>query len=361
MKTPSPVVLAIAMLAGAAPAAAYIESLYPLGQFIAESDVIAEGVVEKVDAKRSLCTVRITKSIKGRCHYEVLRLNIGPGQEWHPEAVMAQLVPGAPAVIFYNAERRAEIYMNRYFLQLYGDPTQPAEKAWWTFTHIEVHCNRTFNGTTEELSKLLSDIEAGKTKPPPADPRVPVITREAFRALPAWGQSVDPGKLPAPFVRRDPLHAPKSRAPENPPGLEKGLAFQYFEGTWEGLPDFDAIKPAASGVAEQFDLSRRKRDAQYGLRFSGFIEIPREGSYRFTTRSDDGSKLLIGKEEVVVNDGVHLARESAGEIVLKAGKHAITLLFFQKSGEATLEVLWEGPDLPKQKVPAAALSHHPAP
>jgi len=79
MKTRSSVLLAAAVLAGTVPAAAYIETLYPLQQFIAESEVIAEGVVEKVDAKRSLCTVRITKSIKGKCHYELVRLNIGAG------------------------------------------------------------------------------------------------------------------------------------------------------------------------------------------------------------------------------------------------------------------------------------------
>jgi hypothetical protein len=361
VKTLSPLVLTFSILAGAFPAAAYIEALYPLQQFISESDVIAEGVIEKVDAKRSLCTVRITKSIKGRCHYELVRLNIGPGQEWHPEAVMAKLVPGAPAVMFYNAERRAEIYVNRFFLQLSGDPTQAPERAWWTFTHIEIYCNRTFNGPVEELAMLLGDIEAGKAKPPPADPRVPVITKDAFRALPAWGQPVDPQKLPPPFVRREPLRAPKSRDPENPTGLERGLAFQYFEGSWEMLPDFDSLKPAASGVAEQFDLSKRKREAQYGLRFTGFVEIPREGTYRFTTRSLDGSKLLIGKDPVVVNDGVHAPREGSGEIVLKAGKHAITLLFFQKGDDAALDVFWEGPDLPKQRVPAAALSHPPAP
>ncbi len=350
MKTPSALVLALAILAGPFPAAAYIEALYPLQQFIAESDVIAEGVVEKVDAKRSLCTVRITKSIKGRCHYELLRLNIGAGQEWHPEAVMPQLVPGAPAVIFYNAERRAEIYVNRFFLQLSGDATQAPEKAWWTFTHIEVHCNRTFNGPVDELARMLCDIEAGKAKAPPADPRVPPITKETFRALPVWGQPVDPQKLPAPFVRHDPVRAPKARDPENPSGLEKGLFFQYFEGNWERLPDFDTLQPAASGVVGLVDLSQRKRDAQFGIRFRGFIEIPREGSYRFTLKSVDGSALLIGKDEVAAND-------RAGEILLKAGKHALTVLYFQKSGQPALDVLWEGPDLPKQKVPAAALSH----
>lgn len=359
---PFAVVAAAVLLAGIAPPGeAYIDALYPLQQFIDESEVIAEGVVEKTDAKKGVCFVRVTKSIKGKCSYDLVRLNLGVGQEWHPEVVLPHMVVGAPTVIFYNAERRAEIYVNRFFLQLSGDAGQPPDKAWWSFTHVEVHCTRTFNGTTEELSKILVDVQAGKAKPPPADPKAPAITKESLQALPVWGKPVDPDKLPAPFVRRDPTKPRKSRAPENPQGVEKGLAFQYFEGTWDTLPDFDALKPAARGVSEQFDLSKRKRDDQYGLRFSGFIDIPREGAWRFHTRSDDGSRLRIGNEEVVTNDGIHAPKEESGEITLKAGRHAITVLYFQNGGPAILDVLWEGPDLPKQKVPAAALTHTPAP
>lgn len=354
--------MAAALLGGlASEGTAYIDTLYPLQQFISESEIIAEGVIEKTDAKKGVSFVRVTRSIKGKCPYDLLRLNVGVGQEWHPEVVLPHLVVGAPAVIFTNADRRAEIYVNRFFLQVHGDAGQPPDKAWWSFTHIEIHCSRTFNGTVEELSKILVDVQAGKIKPPPADPKAPPITRDAVKSLPVWGQAVDPEKLPAPFVRRDPTRPRKSRDPENPQGLEKGLAFQYFEGTWDTLPDFAALKAAASGVSDQFDLSTRRRNEQYALRFTGFIDIPREGAYVFHTRSDDGTRLRIGNEEVVTNDGVHGEKEASGEIALKAGRHAITLLYFQNSGPSLLEVWWEGPDLPKQKVPAAALTHIPAP
>ncbi|RDJ94236.1 hypothetical protein B4Q13_16005, partial [Lacticaseibacillus rhamnosus] len=56
-------------------------------------------------------------------------------------------------------------------------------------------------------------------------------------------------------------------------------------------------------------------------------------------------------------DGVHAAQAVSGERALKAGKHAITILYFQKGESAVLEAFWEGPDLPKQKIPGAALHH----
>jgi hypothetical protein len=63
----------------------------------------------------------------------------------------------------------------------------------------------------------------------------------------------------------------------------------------------------------------------------------------------------------VSNDGCHAPQEASGETALKAGKHPFILVYFQNGGGATLELQWEGPDLPKQKVPAAALSHLSAP
>ena len=347
------------LFALATPAGAYIEALYPLAQFISESEVIAEGTIEKVDSKTKTAIVKVTKSLKGKCTYEQVRMNIGSGAEWFPEATMRHLVVGAPAVVFYNAERRAEIYVNRFFLQFYGDASAPPDKAWWTYTHIEIRCNRTFNGTAEELSETVQKVLAGKIKAPAADPKVPVITKDAVMKLPVWGEPVNLEKLPPAFSKRDPTKAPKPRDPENPAGAVKGLSYEYFEGSWNELPDFDAIKPVEKGTAEQFGLEKRKKDDQFGLRFRGFIEVPKDGVYTFFTVSDDGSKLFIGKDEVVSNDGLHGAQEMPGEIALKAGKHAITVVFFENSGDQLLDIPWEGPELPKQKLPAGVLYRSP--
>src|SRR5437764_11739346 len=105
--------LAAAILfAGIGTASAYIESLYPLAQFLSESEGIAEGTIEKVDVKNKTCFVRISRSLKGKCRYEIVRMNIGSGQEWHPDVVMKHLIVGAPALMFYT-QGRAEIYVNR--------------------------------------------------------------------------------------------------------------------------------------------------------------------------------------------------------------------------------------------------------
>ncbi|HXG62234.1 MAG TPA: hypothetical protein VNO22_12705, partial [Planctomycetota bacterium] len=54
--------LVVAALAAPAAAHAYIEALYPLQQFMNESQVIAEGVLESADPKTKTAQVKILRS-----------------------------------------------------------------------------------------------------------------------------------------------------------------------------------------------------------------------------------------------------------------------------------------------------------
>jgi hypothetical protein len=335
---------------------AYVEAVYPLQQVLNESEVIAEGVIEKVDVQNHTAFLKVTRSLKGQCAYAIIRMNFSGGQAFHPDAIKKHLVVGAPALIFYNAGRQAEVYLNRFFFQLYGDAGAAPEKAWWTFTHIEIRMNRTFVGPVPELSDLVGKILAGKAKPPAPDGKIPPMDAATLKALPAPLEAVaDEAALPLPFARHVAKAAAKVRDPENPPSTSPGLAYDYFEGQWTSLPDFKTLKPVKSGTTAEFSNVHRGRETHFGFRFSGYIDVPREGVYTFRTLSNDGSKLLIGGQEVVSNDHHHGAVEQAGEIALKPGKHAIALTYFQEGGATVLEVYWEGPELPRQKIPPAAL------
>ncbi|HYE98846.1 MAG TPA: PA14 domain-containing protein, partial [Planctomycetota bacterium] len=340
-----------AVILAVRPGSAYVEAIYPLQQVLNESEVVAEGVIEKVDRQNHTAVMRVDKSLKGKCHYSHIRMNFGGGQAWHPEAIRKHLVVGAPAIIFYNAGRQSQTYLNRFFFQLYGDPNAAPDKAWWNFTHIEIRMNRTFNGSVPELSDLVQKILAGKSKAPPPDAKVPPMDPAAMKALPAPGEAVDESKLPAAFVKREakigtprPADAPAKTAP--------GLKAEYYEGQWTALPDFNALKPAKTATAAVIDNTLRSRELHFGLRFTGYVQVAKDGVYTFYTISNDGSKLFIGSTEVVNNDHHHGAIEQSGEINLKAGLHALTVVYFQEGGNTVLDVQWEGPDLPKQKIPA---------
>ncbi len=179
---------------------AYIEALYPLKNVIKESSVIVEGVVEKVDAARKTGIIKVTRTLKGKCTYTHIRMNIGVGQMWHPEVILPHLVEGAPAMVFYNHEHKAIGFTNRFFFQLYGDPRRAPARAWWTFTHIEIYMNRTFDGSTEDLTRLMRDILTGRAKPPAADEKKKPFTKEQLVAMtkskPSGEVPVEPGREP---------------------------------------------------------------------------------------------------------------------------------------------------------------------
>lgn len=144
------------------------------------------------------------------------------------------------------------------------------------------------------------------------------------------------------------------RDPENPANAVAGLDYGYYEGNWSTLPNFDNLTPVKIGTVGGTDLSVRNRNDQFGVRFKGYVNIPADGTYTFYTASDDGSKLYIGATEVVSNDGLHGLIEKSGTIGLKAGKHALSVLFFEGGGGESLSVSYSGPGLGKQAIPAPA-------
>lgn len=93
----------------------------------------------------------------------------------------------------------------------------------------------------------------------------------------------------------------------------------------------------------------------FGLVYRGTLRVPRNGTYLFFTKSDDGSRLYIGSRLVVDNDGRHGVTQKRGRIRLRAGSHPIAVTYFDSGGNEHLEVLWQGPGIPRQKIPDEAL------
>ncbi len=137
-----------------------------------------------------------------------------------------------------------------------------------------------------------------------------------------------------------------------------GVQYEYFEVNFNGEPEnWDALKSANSGTTETFSLQNRKRNNNFGFRYTGLIEVPAAGKYEFLTSSDDGSRLYIGKDLVVDNGGDHGVQEKTGSIELTAGRHPITLTYYNGGGGMEFRVMWKGPGFNQRLIPASALSH----
>jgi mono/diheme cytochrome c family protein len=131
------------------------------------------------------------------------------------------------------------------------------------------------------------------------------------------------------------------------------LAYRYYEGDWDNLPDFDAIKPVSTGMSEGFDVEVAGRHKNYALRFEGAIEVDRAGGYNFHLSSDDGSKLWVDDRLVVDNDGIHPNSHKTGRTRLTRGRHKVVVGFFQGGGEEELDVEIEGMGLSRRPLASA--------
>jgi len=167
-----------------------------------------------------------------------------------------------------------------------------------------------------------------------------------------------PGLTPSPEARTTcrigPL--PAMTASDAAPGL----CAAYYPGNWNAIPEFASLRPAAVTNVSGIDVSPGQRPEFFGLRFTGFLNVPADNEYVFSLRSDDGSRLFIDGVLVVENTAAHEAREQTGRIRLAAGCHGLVLDYLQMLGDKSLAVFWESPELPRQELPADRLTHSPA-
>lgn len=90
------------------------------------------------------------------------------------------------------------------------------------------------------------------------------------------------------------------------------------------------------------------------------MNVPNDSTdYWFRISSDDGSRVFVGGEEIINNDGVHgPTPRRGGRFCLDAGWHEIRVSYFEQGGAET--ILFERSDdggATYTEVPAADFSH----
>lgn len=145
-----------------------------------------------------------------------------------------------------------------------------------------------------------------------------------------------------------------------------GLNYRYYEGTWNALPNFNALTAVKTGLSSNIDLGVRTAgvDDNFGLVWEGYINITTPGTYTFETISDDGSKLYFNTvyspsaTALVDNDGLHGSRAASASVnVPVAGLYPITITFFEQGGGETMQVYWTGPGITRQLIPNSAFTN----
>ncbi|MDX1962053.1 MAG: sialate O-acetylesterase [Pirellulales bacterium] len=140
--------------------------------------------------------------------------------------------------------------------------------------------------------------------------------------------------------------------------LVPGWHYDYFESRSDlaRLPNLDEMTRLREGVIDGLKFDMARPAGNYALRFRGVCVLPQAGPYTFTLASDDGSRLRVNGRTVVENDGIHPAIEKSGDpIELPAGPVELEIEYFQGGGTLDLKLLYAGPNLPKQPLPASAI------
>ena len=184
----------------------------------------------------------------------------------------------------------------------------------------------------------------------------PVAVRPSGHC-PSMGLEADEARAVSSYLLRSQSQRAAEREDRRP-----GLVVKVYEAPdlqRGGLARLDDLKPVATEVVQEINVDARTRDNQFGLRFTGFLEVPTDGQYRFHLSSDDGSRLYVGGALVVDNGGVHGTEMVSGGADLVAGSVPIEVTFFEASGGEVLSLEWEGPGVSRGPLTAERLSHWP--
>ena len=150
--------------------------------------------------------------------------------------------------------------------------------------------------------------------------------------------------------------------------LRPGIFAEYFDNEGvsfnsatmpeliDRIPDHSRLEPdlAYSSSGNPYPGLDDRFKNNWGARFSGLINIPETGNWKFYLNSDDGSELWINDISTIQNYGMHGMREISSSLNLTAGYHDFRVEFFQGNGPHGLKLSWEGPNVSKATIPPSA-------
>ena len=130
-----------------------------------------------------------------------------------------------------------------------------------------------------------------------------------------------------------------------PQPVGAGLTGRYFANTsLSGSPVLTRTEQV------NFDWSNRSPGAgapsdNFSVRWTGEVQAPSGGSFRFRTVSDDGVRLWVNNVRVINNWSQHSATtNTSGSITLAAGvKYTIRMEYFEARGNAVARLQWRLP------------------
>ena len=136
-----------------------------------------------------------------------------------------------------------------------------------------------------------------------------------------------------------------------------GLDYRAFEDSFPWVPDFTPLTAAANGSCSGIDLTVRTRNDQIGLLYTGYLEVPADGTYTLYLTTDSRAFLRLHDASIIDADfGYPGGVERSATVNLKAGKHPLRLGYVRGAGGTpSLALQWSSGSIAKQAIPVANL------
>ena len=144
--------------------------------------------------------------------------------------------------------------------------------------------------------------------------------------------------------------------------LDPGLRYQYFR-IEKSIRLYDLMQhtPDENGWCLDLSLKPWQDDANFGLKWNGFLRIPRDGMYHFTCRSPTSARVFIANPErglhvPAVAYAFYSRTEGHGSAALRAGFHRLEVQYLEQWRRGNqLDIEVEGPGIERQPLPAGWL------
>lgn len=94
----------------------------------------------------------------------------------------------------------------------------------------------------------------------------------------------------------------------------------------------------------------------FSVRWTGYVQAPTAGAYRFTTSADNGTRLYIDGSLVVDHWTLEPEISVSGTIDLTAGDHRVSLEYSDAGSTAAVHLRWAPPGSGETVIPQAALT-----
>lgn len=145
--------------------------------------------------------------------------------------------------------------------------------------------------------------------------------------------------------------------PEMAANVKDGLLCKEYKGAYANTTRIPNTKPDSVFVVQHIEVPKAAEAPSFGLKYSGYLNIPQDGIYSFYLTCDDGGVLKIADREVINNDGAHSAIEKSGQAALKRGLHRIALDFVEGGGGYTLKLKYSINGMQPQDIPSQWLKN----